>query len=269
MNGRGCRDPIGGTPVSAAFKPLVLIPSYNPGAKGLETAIRARKVFEPVWWISDGSTDASDAEIESHFRDDPGFRLLRSPRNQGKGAAVYRGLIDAVEESYTHVLTMDADGQHPSDRIQDFIAASKAHPEAMILGVPVFGEDAPSIRVKGRKISNGWVNIETLGAGVGDSLFGFRVYPIQALFKIMQNHRSMRRFDFDPEAVVRLSWSGIKPINIECKVRYPSAAEGGVSHFRYGRDNVILTWMHFRLMAESVIRLPLLLWRRHKALPQG
>jgi hypothetical protein len=41
-----------------------------------------------------------------------------------------------------------------------------------------------------------------------------------------------------------------------------SAEEGGVSHFRYGRDNALLTWMHLRLMLEFVLRLPSLLLRR-------
>ncbi|HKW83440.1 MAG TPA: glycosyltransferase family 2 protein, partial [Burkholderiaceae bacterium] len=45
-------------------------------------------------------------------------------------------------------------------------------------------------------------------------------------------------------------------------VKYLSAEEGGVSHFRYGRDNVLLTWMHTRLMLEFALRLPLLIWRR-------
>jgi hypothetical protein len=72
----------------------------------------------------------------------------------------------------------------------------------------------------------------------------------------------MRRFDFDTEAVVRLAWRGVKPINLAAPGKYLSAEEGGVSHFRYGRDNVLLTWMHIRLMLEFALRLPLLLWRR-------
>jgi hypothetical protein len=50
-------------------------------------------------------------------------------------------------------------------------------------------------------------------------------------------------------------------------VRYLTAAEGGVSHFRYVRDNVLLTWMHTRLMIGFVLRLPLLIWRRARAAP--
>ncbi len=140
--------------------------------------------------------------------------------------------------------------------------ASQAQPAAMVLGVPVFGAEAPRIRVLGRKVSNGWANLETLGLGLGDSLYGFRVYPIAPLARIMRGQRFMRRFDFDPEAAVRLAWAGVPPVNLPAPVRYFTPEEGGVSHFKYLRDNALLTWMHTRLFAGFLLRLPLLVWRR-------
>jgi hypothetical protein len=131
----------------------------------------------------------------------------------------------------------------------------------MVLGKPVFGPEAPALRVNGRKVSNGWANLETLWMGIGDSLYGFRVYPVAPLMKIMRANRFMRRFDFDPEAVVRLCWAGVRPVNLDAPVRYLSAEEGGVSHFKYLRDNTLLTWMHTRLFLGFVLRLPLLLVR--------
>ena len=56
----------------------------------------------------------------------------------------------------------------------------------MVLGEPVFDASAPSVRVKGRKVSNWWANVETLWAGIHDSLFGFRVYPAAPLLRIMR-----------------------------------------------------------------------------------
>ena len=144
--------------------------------------------------------------------------------------------------------------------------ASRNRPEAMILGRPVFDASAPLLRVRGRRVSNWWTDLETLGAGVADSLYGFRVYPAQALAEVMRGQPWMRRFDFDTEAVVRLAWRGIKPINVDAPVKYLTAAEGGVSHFRYGRDNVLLSWMHARLMVEFVLRLPVLAWRKARRL---
>ena len=98
--------------------------------------------------------------------------------------------------------------------------------------------------------------------GIGDSLSGFRVYPVAPLRRAMRGQRWMRRFDFDPEAVVRLCWSGVRLVNLPAPVKYLSADDGGVSHFNYWRDNCLLTWMHVRLVTGFVLRLPELVLRR-------
>ena len=241
---------------------LVLIPSYNPGKQVMDTVRQARAHWCPVWVVVDGSTDGTSELLQTMAAQDDGLKVIVLPQNQGKGAAVLEGITRAAKAGYTHALTMDSDGQHPADLIPQFMAASQAHPDAMVLGKPVFGPEAPALRVNGRKVSNGWANLETLWMGVGDSLYGFRVYPIAPLMKIMQSNAFMRRFDFDPEAVVRLCWAGVKPLNLDAPVRYLSADEGGVSHFKYLRDNTLLTWMHTRLFLGFVVRLPMLIVRR-------
>lgn len=241
---------------------IVIIPSYNPGAKVYETVRDARKYWGPVWVVIDGSTDGTTVGLNALAAADADLRVIQLAHNQGKGAAVLHGLTLAAAAGYTHALTMDSDGQHPAHRIPAFMAESAHQPQAMILGVPIFDASAPSLRVKGRRVSNWWANLETLWAGIGDSLFGFRVYPIVPLCKVMHRQPWMRRFDFDPEAAVRLCWCGVQPVNLPAPVRYLSPEEGGISHFRYLRDNVLLTWMHTRLFAGFLLRLPMLILRR-------
>ncbi len=241
---------------------LVLIPSYNPGSKVYETVRAAREQWDPVWIVVDGSDDGTAAGLQEMARSDSGLRLLLRERNGGKGAAMLDGMLAARAQGFTHILAMDSDGQHPADRIPAFMAASAAHPAAMVLGEPLFDASAPSVRVRGRRISNWWANLETLWAGIHDSLFGFRVYPIAPLVQEMQARRWMRRFDFDVEAAVRLSWRGVPAINLPAAVRYFRPEEGGVSHFNYWRDNVLLSSMHVRLFCSFLLRLPLLLTRR-------
>ena len=241
---------------------LILIPSYNTGGKVLQTVWDARRIWQPVWVVVDGSTDGTLEALQALARDDPHIRVLALPRNRGKGAAILHGLREAEAAGYTHAMTLDADGQHPTDKIREFMAASGANPEALILGLPVFDASAPRVRVHGRKLSNWCAELETLGAGIGDSLCGFRVYPVSPLREIMERQPWMRRFDFDAEAAVRLCWRGVRPINLAAPVKYFRPEEGGVSHFRYLRDNVVLTWMHTRLILEGLVRLPFLLARR-------
>jgi glycosyltransferase involved in cell wall biosynthesis len=246
-------------------KHLVLIPSYNTGPKLFETIAAARAQWQPVWVVIDGSTDGTGEQLQKLAAQDLGLRVFVLPYNQGKGAAMLLGLREAARTGFTHALAMDSDGQHPAHLIGAFIAASASAPDAMILGKPVFGPEAPRERVLGRKISNTFAQLETLWGGIGDSLYGFRVYPIAPLLQVMEAQHWMRRFDFDVEAAVRLVWRGVRPINLPAPVKYLSAAEGGVSHFNYVRDNLLLIWMHTRLLIGSVLRLPLMILHRFRS----
>ena len=230
---------------------LVLIPSYNTGPILGATVRSACAAWRPVWVVVDGSTDGSERVLDGA---DGLHRVLRVPENSGKGAAVLHGLCAAEAAGFTHVLVMDADGQHCAADIARFMATSSARPDAMVLGCPVFGPDAPLPRVWGRRLSNVLTRLEAAPVRIADGLFGFRVYPVAPLRQVMERTRSMRRFDFDPEAVVRLAWRGCPAVNLRTHVRYPSRAEGGISHFHYLRDNLLLALMHARLLLIALVR---------------
>ena len=109
---------------------LVLIPSFNPGPKGLETVRQARTFWSPVWVVVDGSDDGTSEALRRLAATDSGLRVIALATNRGKGAAVLHGLLAAQEQGFTHALVMDADGQHPAEHIPDFMARSLASPEA-------------------------------------------------------------------------------------------------------------------------------------------
>lgn len=233
---------------------LVLIPTYNTGAERLLATVREALAHWPaVWVVVDGSTDGSAGDVVALARTTPGLRVLALPRNGGKGAAVLAGAEAALAAGFTHALVMDADGQHPADRIADFMRVSQAEPEALVLGRPVFGPEAPVVRLQGRKLSIGLVHFETGGAGIDDPLFGFRVYPLAATVRALRATRFARRYDFDPEIAVRLFWAGTPVRNLPAACRYLSPAEGGVSHFHYLRDNLRMVGLHTRLILELVL----------------
>lgn len=241
-------------------RPFILIPSYNTGPILPKTLRGALDSGLPVLLVIDGSTDDPEDTLGG-LAGDPRLTIQRLPSNQGKGAAVLHGLRKAAADGFTHALCMDADGQHPAEQIPEFIACSRRHPEAAVFGRPVFDESAPAIRVNGRRISNFWTNLETLGWGIDDSLFGMRLYPVKPLIEVFGETSFARRFDFDPEVAIRLAWRGVPVINLPTPVRYIDAAEGGVSQFRYLRDNILLTWMHLRLLGGFFLRAPWLALR--------
>ena len=234
---------------------LVLLPTYNTGPRLRAVVAEVLRHWSPVLVVVDGSTDGSERPLLALAATEPALTVLVLPCNAGKGAAVLAGAQFATARGFTHALVMDADGQHPAASIAEFMTASLRQPDTFVLGRPVFPANIPAERRHGRKLSVGLVHLELMGAATVDPLFGFRVYPLAPLLAELGPRSGGRRYDFDTEAVVRLGWAGVPLLNLAAPVRYFSRAEGGVSHFHYLRDNVLLIWMHTRLIVE------LLFWR--------
>ena len=242
--------------------PAILIPSYNTGGPLLyRTVASALGSGLRTIVIIDGSTDDSPSHLEPLLQGNHELAIHRIPENRGKGTAILEGATIARHLGHTHVITMDADGQHPHLSIHDFLEAIRQHPEACIFGQPIFDENAPKARLRGRKISNVLVAIETLGWGIGDVLFGMRAYPTTTLIDAFAKTRWARRFDFDTETAVHLAWAKTPIAHIDVPCTYLSIEDGGISHFRYVRDNLLLIGMHTRLILQFLPRIPLLLWR--------
>ena len=241
------------------INPCVIIPIYNhkDTIEGVLASLEPLSL--PCIIVDDGSDSATQQVLASVTVRYPWAHLIRQAPNAGKGIALTTGFRHAEAAGYTHVVQVDADGQHHTADISRFLEATAAHPEALILDKPIFGDDVPRARYFGRKISVWCAWAETLSRDIGDPLFGFRVYPLASTIAVGKRYRLGSRMDFDPEIAVRLYWAGVTMRNINTPVLYPS---GGVSHFRLLRDNVRISWMHTRLLMGMVFRLPRLL--RHR-----
>ncbi|MBN1403595.1 MAG: glycosyltransferase family 2 protein [Opitutales bacterium] len=247
------------------MKGIVIIPSYNTGAEILIKTVRTVMENWPHVCVAfDGSDDGSDKALEAALGPESDVKIIVNHINRGKGATVLDAARECLEQGFTHVCSFDSDGQHCAADIAKMFEAASDDGSDFVLGIPQFGPEAPAERIKGRKVGNGFASFETLGIGPADSLYGMRVYPIVPLLKAMKGPRRGRRYDFDTEAAVRLTWAGLRAINIPTPVRYPRKEDGGVTHFKYLRDNVLLTFMHTRLLIELPFHLPTLIRERRK-----
>jgi len=244
--------------IAMAFRPLVVIPVYDH-----EHAIGAmvegvRAAGQACLLVDDGSRASCAAVLRDLARGD-GVHLLRLDQNQGKGGAMLAGFREAARLGATHVLQIDADGQHDTRDIPRFLAAAAAEPDAIINGAPVYDASVPKGRLYGRYLTHAWVWINTLSLAIRDSMCGFRAYPLAPVLALIEAEPIGRRMDFDPEIIVRLYWRGVPVRNLATPVRYPS---DGVSHFDVWRDNVRISRMHTRLFFGMLRRLPWLLARK-------
>ena len=186
--------------------------------------------------------------------------LISHDVNSGKGAAVITGLREALKMGYTHVLQVDADGQHDLSKLPQLLQLSTNHPEEIISGMPVYDETVPTNRKMWRYATHILVWIHTLSFEIRDSMCGFRVYPIQATLDVIDSINQFgQRMDFDIEVLVRANWAGLHTIQLPVGVRYPL---DGVSHFKLFNDNYLITKMHIKLFYGMLLNCPKLLLRK-------
>ncbi|HSD16564.1 MAG TPA: glycosyltransferase family 2 protein [Thermomonas sp.] len=246
--------------MTRTFQPWVVVPVYDhEHAIGATVGhLLAHRV--PVLLVDDGSGAACAAALRELAVHHGGLvSLLRLDENGGKGAAVIAGMRHAATLGASHVLQIDADGQHDPVDVPRFLAEASAHPDAVVNGRPIYDESVPTGRLVGRYATHVWVWINTLSLDIADSMCGFRVYPLAPTLALLDREHVGRRMDFDIEVIVRLHWAGVPIRTVPTRVTYPL---DGVSHFRLWRDNARISAMHARLFFGMLRRAPRLLLRR-------
>ncbi|WP_440876493.1 glycosyltransferase family 2 protein [Thalassotalea sp. PLHSN55] len=236
-----------------------IIPNYNHIGY-IETLIQSLERYNfPIVMVNDASEASVKEKLIAIEANTPQLTLLNHEVNQGKGGAVQTGLLYAEQQGYDFAIQIDADGQHCLDDIDTMLSMSKTYPEYVISGKPIYDESIPKHRYWARYITHFWVMIETLSTKLKDTMCGYRVYPVKASVKLIQEVSLGKRMDFDIEILVRLFWRGVESKFVDTKVIYP---EAGISHFRAFEDNVRISWMHTKLCIGMLVRSPMLLKRK-------
>jgi glycosyltransferase involved in cell wall biosynthesis len=242
------------------FRPCVVIPVYNHEHAIGKVLGEVLAHGLPVILVDDGSSPACAAALDRLAAADPArVALERHAVNQGKGGAVLTGFARAAREGYSHVLQVDADGQHSAVDIPRFLEAARARPQAVVAGCPLYDESVPALRLYARYLTHVWVWINTLSLAIRDSMCGFRVYPVAPVLALARRRRLGLRMNFDIEILVRLYWDGVEVVNLPTRVGYP---EDGVSHFKAWTDNVLITRLHVALFFGMLPRIPSLMVRK-------
>jgi len=226
---------------------MIVIPVYNNPETLRDVATRALRAHDNVMAVDDGSRDlAADllAGLDVH--------VIRHRSNMGKGAAILTGAGEAERLGMTHIVTIDADGQHDPDDFKRFVPIIRENPHAVIIGRRCFeGTDVPRLSAFGRSFSNFWMRLQT-GVSVGDTQSGFRAYPLAMLKGLSLRER---HYSFEVEVLVKAAWAGVTIMETDISVYYPPR-EKRVSHFRGFLDNLRLSILNTKLTVWSILPMP-------------
>ncbi|KJY81968.1 acyltransferase [Vibrio galatheae] len=247
------------------YQACFLIPCYNHGST-IAAVVSSLKPFALPFIVVDDGSNSETKQALKVVADLDDVTLVTLAENAGKGGAVMAGIRQANQLGYSHVIQIDADGQHDIEALPNLLARSEQNREHLISGQPIYDESVPKSRLYGRYATHIWVWIETLSFAIKDSMCGFRAYPVAKTVSVIDKYSIGTRMDFDIEILVRMYWEGVEIDFIDTRVIYP---EGGISHFDALWDNVKISWMHTKLFFGMIPRIPLLLARKRNKKAAG
>ena len=227
----------------------ILVPHYCHDAQLARFLPQLAQVKLPLLLVDDGSDSATIARLRSLVAEHPWAQLVERTPNQGKGATVLAGMRNAADQGFSHVIVVDADGQHAAEDLVRLHKASLGAPLTLFSGNPQFGPDIPKARLYGRRITNLLARIAAGSDTIKDAMCGLRLYPLAQVLPLCDRVGGRLRMELDTELLVRACWAGLEIRYLDTQVVYPPS---GRSHFRMLRDNWRLTLMHITLLGLAL-----------------
>lgn len=161
---------------------LTALPVYNEASFVNRVLDKVVRYAEDVLVIDDGSTDATGCLLAE--RND--IRVITHTSNRGYGTALMTAFDDAALNGYDAIVTIDCDGQHEPQLINDLVGLLK---EADIVSGSRYlcecGGDNPV--PSDRRVINEQITREInrrLGLGLTDAFCGLKAYRVAALSRM-------------------------------------------------------------------------------------
>ena len=232
-----------------------LIPTYNNAGTLADVLRRTYHFVEGIIVVNDGSTDGTQQVLQDA---DMPLHVVQLPVNRGKGYALREGFRKAKRLGFTHVITLDSDGQHLPEQIPALTDLSLMHPKAIIVGSRTLaGKDINAGSLFANKFSNFWFTVQT-GLRLPDTQSGMRVYPLEALHGL---NFITARYEAELELLVWAAWANVKIMPCPIDVFYPPQEER-VSHFKPAKDFTRISLLNTVLCLLALIYgLPRRYWR--------
>lgn len=194
---------------------VAVLPAYNAAEHISGVISKLLEIFPPdkIIVVDDGSGDGT-GDIASRA----GVRIVKHPRNLGKGAALRSGFCEALSiKGVEAIVVMDADGQHDPEDIPRLVEAFAAGGVELVVGNRMNAKGSmPTVRVATNLITSGIVSL-LAGKRVPDSQNGFRLVATSLLRRIKLESN---RYEIESELIIRASRAGARIASVPVKSIY-------------------------------------------------
>ena len=209
------------------LKTAAIIPAYREEQHISDVVRRTRRQLDHVLVVDDGSRDPT-----ARCAREAGAEVIVHSQNRGKGEAIKTGLRHWLDRQFTHVIILDADGQHLPEEIDRFIAAAaQAGDRSFFLGNRMNNlSGMPFVRrVVNRYMSNRISRI--CRQEIPDTQCGFRMLDRQLIPELLDGGN---RFDYETEMLIIASRKGYRIESVPITTVYSDE----VSKIRPARDTI-------------------------------
>lgn len=222
-----------------AGRVAAIVPCYNAGSRIRPVAEGILRVLPDLIVVDDGSTDGAAAALS-----ELPVKLVRLPRNRGKGHALCAGFTEALRlPGLAAAVVLDADGQHDPAELPRFIATFRERQADLVIGARVFDAAHVPWRSRFGNQLTAWIVRRLFGHAVGDTQCGYRLLS-RPFLEAVAREVSGGRYDTEMEILLKgleEEWRvSFLPIQTLYETGNPS------SHFRKVRDSARIYWRLFR-----------------------
>lgn len=213
---------------SGPFSPVALVPAYQAAdtVGGIVSGL-LRHVSRVVL-VDDGSTD-----LTGDLAKEAGAQVLRLSENSGKGSAIRAGLERVLASDATHVVFIDADGQHDPADLPALLEAARQGDDFVIGSRMARPRETPAVRYRTNEIGSRILTRMT-GHDVEDGQSGYRVIAADLLRRLKL---SARGYLIETEILLKAAPHVARFRHVPVRAIY-----GAPSHYRPFRDTWIISW---------------------------
>ena len=167
---------------------LIIIPSYNEGKNIMNVINRLPKEDTDVLVIDDCSTDNTETVLKKNK-----ISYMKHRKNMGKGKSLLDGFDYGLKKGYKNILTMDADGEHKPEEVDEFIDKIKRFD--FVIG------ERKQYRTTRRRLINYYATFwfKMVISKITDMYCGFRIIRTDLLKKMKLSGKG---FELEPEMIL-------------------------------------------------------------------
>ncbi|MEO8733454.1 MAG: glycosyltransferase family 2 protein [Flavobacteriales bacterium] len=188
----------------------IIIPAYNEERTIhlILDKVRAVKLIEgiakDVVIVNDGSTDGTVAAVERYMLEHlgMGIRFIQQPQNMGKGAAIHRGIREAVGE---YLIMQDADLEYDPREYNELLQPVVDGFADVVYGSRFIGHHPHRILFFWHSIGNKMLTT------LSNAFNNLNLTDMETCYKLMRSDVAKgldlqeKRFGFEPEVTAKLA----------------------------------------------------------------